>query len=190
MMSLVLIESDATLRPLLHCLLECTDQPVIDFTSAPDAFPFLQMSSGVVTVIVTDAGPELLRLLGQTSSPYAHRLVLLPPTFITQLIHVQRRLDRLLGSAERHIPMLMLPHADVTLAQWALIVAILPPPSATGRPTANLQQTLNGIVYIMRTGTPWHTMPKRYGSSVTCWRYWRQWQRDGTWQRIQAVLTG
>jgi len=186
MMSLVLIESDGTLRSVLHCLLGHAYQPISDFTSATEALSFLETASEVLTVLTTDAEPEFLRLLRQTASSHTHRLIILPPAFVAQLLQFERRLDRLIGDVERHPP--KQPHADVTLAQWAQIVAFLPMQPTIGRPTVDPQQTLNGILYILHTGTAWNTMPERYGSYVTCWRRWRQWQRDGTWQRIQEVL--
>ena len=53
-----------------------------------------------------------------------------------------------------------------------------------GRPRANDRKTLNGILWILRTGAQWEELPKRYGSHMTCWRRLRKWQEDGTWERI------
>jgi transposase len=79
---------------------------------------------------------------------------------------------------------------DLSNAQWELIRPLLPPAKATGRPRANDRRTLNGILYVLRTGCRWKDLPDRYGSSVTCWRRLDQWQMDGTWERIwRAFLT-
>jgi transposase len=53
-----------------------------------------------------------------------------------------------------------------------------------GRPRAQDRRTLNGILYVLRTGCRWHDLPPEYGSPVTCWRRLDQWQMDGIWERI------
>ncbi|SFJ96404.1 Putative transposase of IS4/5 family [Thermoflavimicrobium dichotomicum] len=50
------------------------------------------------------------------------------------------------------------------------------------------RKTLNGIVFVLKTGCAWADMPKAYGSYVTCWRRLKQWQKDGTWERIWRKL--
>ena len=78
---------------------------------------------------------------------------------------------------------------DLTDAQWQILQPLLPRPGRMGRPRADDRRTLNGILYVLRTGCRWDILPRRYGSFVTCWRRLRQWQRDGTWDRIwRAVL--
>ena len=39
---------------------------------------------------------------------------------------------------------------------------------------------LNGILWVLRTGAPWHDLPDRYPPYQTCHRRFQQWQRDGT----------
>ena len=73
---------------------------------------------------------------------------------------------------------------DLTDAQWEAIKALLPPRRRRGRPRADDRKTLNGILYVLRTGCRWEDMPRGYGSSVTCWRRLRQWEREGVWERI------
>ena len=43
-------------------------------------------------------------------------------------------------------------------------------PDGRGRPRINDRDVLNGILWIMRTGAPWHDMPDRYPSYQTCHR--------------------
>ena len=75
-------------------------------------------------------------------------------------------------------------NSELTDAQWALIQPHLPPPKKRGRPRAQDRRTINGILYVLRTGCRWKDLPDRYGSSVTCWRRLDQWQMDGIWERI------
>lgn len=74
--------------------------------------------------------------------------------------------------------------SDLTDAQWEAIRPLLPPQRGRGRPRADDRRTLNGILYVLRTGCRWEDMPRRYGSPVTCWRRLRRWQREGVWERI------
>jgi len=73
---------------------------------------------------------------------------------------------------------------DLTDAQWAKIEPLLPRPASTGRPRADDRRTLNGIMYVLRTGCRWRDLPAEYGSSTTCWRRLQRWQAEGIWPRI------
>jgi transposase len=62
--------------------------------------------------------------------------------------------------------------------------------SKRGRPRADERKTLNGIVYVLKTGCAWADMPSAYGSPVTCWRRLKRWSDDGTWERVWQVILG
>jgi transposase len=82
----------------------------------------------------------------------------------------------------------------VTEELWTVIAPLLPrrPAQAKGgRPWVDDRATLNGILYVLRSGIPWRMLPTElgYGSGVTCWRRLREWQRRGVWRRLhQAML--
>jgi hypothetical protein len=50
---------------------------------------------------------------------------------------------------------------------------------------------MDGILWILRTGAPWHDMPKeRYPPYQTCHRRFQQWVRTGIFEKIlQALAT-
>jgi len=74
-------------------------------------------------------------------------------------------------------------------SQWACICPLLPLPKREGRPRADDRRTVEGILYVLRTGCRWNDLPGEYGSAVTCWRRFVTWEADGTWTRIwQALL--
>ncbi len=53
---------------------------------------------------------------------------------------------------------------EVTDEQWEVIQAILPKRTAkTGRPPSDRRLMLNGILWILRTGSPWRDLPERFG---------------------------
>ena len=76
----------------------------------------------------------------------------------------------------------------LTDEQWELIRPLLPAPKREGRPRADDRRTLEGILYVLRAGCRWQDMPQEYGSPVTCWRRYSQWQADGTWTQIWTTL--
>jgi transposase len=49
---------------------------------------------------------------------------------------------------------------------------------------------LEGIVFVLRTGIPWASLPKQmgFGSGMTCWRRLRDWQAAGAWTRLHRAL--
>jgi transposase len=77
----------------------------------------------------------------------------------------------------------------LTDKQWEQIVPHLPPPKKTGRPRADDRTTLDGILYMLRSGARWCDLPREYGSPTTVWRRLRQWEAQGVWEQIwRAVL--
>jgi transposase len=49
---------------------------------------------------------------------------------------------------------------------------------------------LSGIIFVLKTGMPWHLLPAEMGCGfgVTCWRRLRDWQAAGVWDRLHRVL--
>ncbi len=72
--------------------------------------------------------------------------------------------------------------------QWEHLEPLLPPPRHRGRPRADDCKTLNGILYVLRTGCRWQDVPREYGSPATCWRRLKEWEEGGTWERIWREL--
>lgn len=76
----------------------------------------------------------------------------------------------------------------LTDEQWRRIKPLLPAARKEGRPRADDRRTLEGILYVLRTGCRWGDLPPEYGSGVTCWRRLTQWEADGTWERVWKTL--
>jgi transposase len=77
-----------------------------------------------------------------------------------------------------------------TDGQWAVIQPLLPPRAKTGRPRADDRKTLEGILYMLRSGCRWQDLPRRYGAPTTVWRRLKTWQEDGTWLRLWRAILG
>src|SRR3954469_17464705 len=79
--------------------------------------------------------------------------------------------------------------SDITDAQWALIGPHIPPVHPGGRPRkTDVRDVLDAILYILRTGCQWRYLPKDFPPKSTVWRYFDQWRRDGTLDRIHDLL--
>ena|SRR6516164_1302499 len=80
---------------------------------------------------------------------------------------------------------------DLTEVQWQVLKPLLTPqrrPDGRGRPWRDARAVLNGILWVLRTGAPWHDLPDRYPPYQTCHRRFQQWQRDGTLTRLLHAL--
>src|SRR5271169_5285482 len=80
---------------------------------------------------------------------------------------------------------------DLTEAQWQVLKPLLAPrrrPDGRGRPWRDARAVLNGILWVLRTGAPWHDLPSRYPSYQTCHRRFQQWQRSGLLTQLLQKL--
>ena len=82
---------------------------------------------------------------------------------------------------------------DLTDAEWSIIGPLLPGAEGkkNGRPRPDDRKVLNGIFFVLRTGTPWRDLPERYGPYTTVYSasiggprrvsgfgFLRRWQRN------------
>jgi len=79
---------------------------------------------------------------------------------------------------------------DLSAKDWKLIQPLLPRKKRRGRDRVDDRRTINGILFVLKTGCRWHDMPREYGSPSTCWLRLIRWQREGVWPRILRVLLG
>ena len=77
---------------------------------------------------------------------------------------------------------------QLTDLQWALIKGLFPEPAATGRPPADARRMINGILWRLRTGSPWRDLPEEFGPWETVYKHFDRWNSDGTLDRIKQTL--
>ncbi|WP_315780953.1 MULTISPECIES: IS5 family transposase [unclassified Bradyrhizobium] len=76
---------------------------------------------------------------------------------------------------------------DLSDREWALIKPLLPnKPRGVGR--VDDRRVLNGIFYVLRTGSPWRDLPERYGPYTTVYNRFNRWAKAGVWVQIFEVL--
>ena len=74
--------------------------------------------------------------------------------------------------------------------QWALIAPLLPQPKLRGRPRADDGRTINGILWVLRSGARWRDLPREFGTPSTCHRRLQEWQDQGVWEQIWLKFLG
>ena len=81
---------------------------------------------------------------------------------------------------------------DLKDEQWVVIEALLPKverrADGKGRPRVDDRAILNGILWILRTGAPWHDMPNRYPPYQTCHRWFQEWVEKGVFEEVLRAL--
>jgi transposase len=76
---------------------------------------------------------------------------------------------------------------DLSDREWGLIRPLLPN-KPRGVPRVDDRRTLNGIFYVLRTGSPWRDLPERYGPYTTVYNRFNRWARAGVWVRVFETL--
>ena len=72
--------------------------------------------------------------------------------------------------------------------QWNQIVDFLPPTGGVGQPWKDHRTVVDGIVWILRTGSPWRDLPDEFGKWKTVYECFRRWTREGLWAQIVEAL--
>ena len=74
--------------------------------------------------------------------------------------------------------------SDLTDAEWIAIGPLLGEPAHDGPARPDLRYVINGILFLLRSGAELRTVPPW----STAEAYYAQWQADGRWARIVALL--
>lgn len=77
---------------------------------------------------------------------------------------------------------------QLTDEQWGIIGDVFIHRKTTGRPPVDRRVVVDGIFWILRTGSPWRDLPDEFGAWQTVWRLFDQWNGDGTLERVLGKL--
>jgi len=79
---------------------------------------------------------------------------------------------------------------ELSNKQWNQIKDLLPGRQDTVGVTArNNRRFVNGVMWILRSGSPWRDLPNRYGDWKNTHRRFSRWSKYGVWENIFKVLT-
>jgi transposase len=77
---------------------------------------------------------------------------------------------------------------EVTDDQWRLIEPLIPAAAPTGRRRIEPRTVLNGVLWILRSGSPWRDLPERYGPWQSIYHRFNSWRRGQVFERILEAL--
>jgi len=78
---------------------------------------------------------------------------------------------------------------DLTDFEWSIIEPLMPMDRRGPKPKNN-RQILNGMFYILRTGSPWRDLPERYGPYTSVYNRFNRWRKAGIWDKLMdAIVT-
>lgn len=77
---------------------------------------------------------------------------------------------------------------DLSETEWRLTAPLLPnkPP---GVARVDERRVINGIFYVLRTGSPWRDLPDRYGPYTTAYNRYNHSARAGVWLGVFEILS-
>ena len=62
------------------------------------------------------------------------------------------------------------------------------PPHGLGKKRVDDRRVVNGIFYVLRTGSPWRDLPERYGPYTTVYNRFNRWAKRGVWLAMFEAL--
>lgn len=76
---------------------------------------------------------------------------------------------------------------DLSDGEWRVVEPLLPP-IGKGKPRGDDRRVVNGIFYVLRTGSPWRDLPERYGPYTTVYNRFNRWSKKGVWLAMFEAL--
>ena len=77
---------------------------------------------------------------------------------------------------------------ELTDKQWEKIKDMFPKNGNRGNQWKDHRVIVNGILWILRDGVRWRSLPEKYGPWKTVYRRFRLWTREGLWDKILKHL--
>lgn len=77
---------------------------------------------------------------------------------------------------------------ELTDHEWSILSPLLPN-KPRGVPRVDDRRVLNGILWRLRTGSPWAEIPERYGPPTTCYNRFVRWRKAGVWDKLLEAVS-
>lgn len=82
--------------------------------------------------------------------------------------------------------------SDISKNGWKKLKPYLPEsksnPQTGGREAVPLKEVINGIMYVVKTGCSWRSLPHDLPHWATVYGYFDRWSKNGLWQQIHTFL--
>ncbi len=78
--------------------------------------------------------------------------------------------------------------SDLTDEQFEFIKQFLPKSNQFGRPSLDLRQVLNALLYVVVGGIAWRMLPKEFPCWKSVYHYFWKWRKSNDWQRVYEAL--
>jgi Putative transposase of IS4/5 family (DUF4096) len=107
-----------------------------------------------------------------------------------QRFHVLRRARQAPAvSVDPSAPLRLQGVPALTDEHWEQLRPLLPPQKPqTGRPAVDHRLVVEGMLWVVRTGSSWRELPERFGPWSTVSSRYQRWCKEGIWTRILQVL--
>jgi transposase len=76
---------------------------------------------------------------------------------------------------------------ELTEFEWKVIQPLLPN-KPRGVPRVDDRRVLNGIFWVLRSGSPWADVPERYGPPTTIYNRFNRWRKAGVWDKLMDAI--
>lgn len=75
---------------------------------------------------------------------------------------------------------------ELTDREWEIIKDFFPlrTEGTLGRPYKDIRTTINGILWIAKSGASWRDLPERYGKWNTVYKKFAKWQKAGIFEKM------
>src|SRR6266536_3593487 len=77
---------------------------------------------------------------------------------------------------------------ELTDTEWRILNPLLPDRGERGPAIADKRRTMNGILWVLRTGAPWRDLPERYGKWNSAFVRFTRWSKLGVWDAVFETL--
>jgi len=81
------------------------------------------------------------------------------------------------------------PFDPLTDAQWMRIAPLTKPARNHGGRPIDMRRVVDGIRWVLQRRAAWRDVPSTFANYTSCWRWYSRWQADGTWSRVETLLS-
>lgn len=79
--------------------------------------------------------------------------------------------------------------SDLSDVQWLVLEPLIPAVKSGGRPAAHTRrERVDGVLYVLRTGCSWRSLPHDFPAWQTVYHSFRVWRLGGTWESVHDAL--